>query len=385
MRLRISIICGFVFFSLQVSVYSQDSEITRSQAELSQIRVRLHECRRRKEEIEKEKKTTLGRLEIVNEELNITRELIEVLRKEEASLKEEVVVLQKRVEKVEAELETRKSILAERLREIYKHGRVHDLELILFSKSFSDVLRKVKYILLIAEQDKKLIHSTRLLMQSLKQERQKLTEKVMEETELKEEKESEKRNMEKEKAVKEETLQTLRNEGKEKDRLEKELEEAEEKVLQLIERLERERMRGGESFEGTSFEKQKGSLRWPVQGKKVISKFGKKRHPVYWTVTQNNGIDIEASYGEPVHAVAKAKVVYADRFLGYSKVVLLDHGGGYYTLYAYLSEILVPTGTIVDEGDIIAYVGDSLDGSLFHFEVRRKGKPEDPLNWLRPK
>lgn len=316
--------------------------------------------------------------------MSITRELIEALRKEEGSLKNEVAVLEKKVEKVETELETRKSILAKRLREIYKHGKVHDLELILFSKSLTDVLKKVKYILLIAEQDRKLMDSTRVLAQVLNEERQKLTQKAAEERELREEKESEESAMNKEKKAKEEMLQALRKEGEEKERLERELEEAERRVIELIQRLERERVKSGDLFEGTAFEKKKGMLRWPVQGK-VISNFGKKRHPVYWTVTQNNGIDIEASLGEPVHAVARGKVVYADRFLGYSKVVLLDHGEGYYTLYAYLSEILAPIGTVAGEGDIIAYVGDSPDGSLFHFEVRKKGKPENPLNWLRPK
>jgi septal ring factor EnvC (AmiA/AmiB activator) len=383
-ELKVTIVCVLIVFSLQVPLNSQDSELTRSQAELSGIRERLHQCRQRKEQIEKEEKTTLGRLEIVSEELNITKELIEALQIEEGSLKKEVAILEKKVDRVEADLQTRKSILAKRLREIYKQGRVHDLELILLSRSLSDVFKKVKYILLIAEQDRKLMDSTRVLAQTLNEERQKLTQKAAEERELREEKENEENAMKKEKRAKEEMLQALRKEGKEKERLEKELEEAERRVIELIQRLERQRVKSGDAFEGTDFERKKGILRWPVEGK-VISSFGKKRHPVYWTVTQNNGIDIEASHGEPVHAVARGKVVYADRFLGYSKVVLLDHGEGYYTLYAYLSEILAPTGTIVGEGDIIAYVGDSLDGSLFHFEVRRKGKPENPLNWLSPR
>ncbi len=382
--MRMPIVCGLAFSFLQVSVYPQDSRISRSQAELSAIRERLYECRCRKEEIDKEEKSILVRLEAITEELRMTAKLIEALRKEESFLKEDVLALQKRVETVERELETRKSILAKRLREIYKHGRTHDLELILFSKSFSDVLKKVKYILLIAEQDKKLIDSTRALTQSLLAEKQKLTDSVAEENKLREEKEDEKKKMEVEKIAKENVLEKLKNEEKEKDKIQKELEEAEKKMVELIGRLERERVRGGDLFEGISFGEHKGKLPWPVKGK-VISKFGKKRHPVYWTVTQNNGIDVEASYGAPVYAVARGKVVYAERFLGYSKVILLDHGEGYYTLYAYLSEMLVLSGSIVDEGDIIAYVGDSLDGSLFHFEVRKKGKPEDPLGWLCPR
>lgn len=382
-KLRILLICGLIFSFFQIPLYPQNSEITQSREELAKIRERLYECRQRREEIDEAKKSTLARIEIISEELNITKKLIEALRKEESSLKEEVLVLQKRIDRIETDLSTRKSVLAERLRETYKHGKAHDLELILFSKSLSDVVKKIKYILLIAGQDKKLIDSTRVLVQASIKERERLMEKIARESKLREEKEKEKKKMETEKGVKEEMLQKLRKEKEEKVKLESELEEVEKRMVELIERLERER-RSNHLFEGISFSKYKGKLRWPAAGK-VISKFGKKRHPVYWTVTQNNGIDIEAGYGAPVYAVAKGKIVYAERFLGYSKVVLLDHGEGYYTLYAYLSEILVPTGAIVNEGEVIAYLGDSLNGGLLHFEVRKKGKPKDPLNWLQPK
>lgn len=383
--IRLGMLIVYLLLSvLQTPLHSQDSEIAEKQAELSKIRERLYECRRRKKEIEEKEKSTLARLEILDEELRLTQELIEALKKEESSLKEDVLALQSGIEKLEKELTARKSVLARRLKEIYKEGKTHDLELILFSKSLSDMLKKIKYILLIAEQDKKLIDSTRVLTQSLIEEKRRLTEKMAEERKLREEKESEKMRMEEEKSVKEGILQSLKKEKSEKEKLERELKEAEKRLTELIERLERERMRGGRPFEGSGFSKYKGKLPWPVNGK-VISKFGKKKHPVYGTVTQNNGIDIEAEYGTPVYSVAKGKVVYAEGFLGYGKVVLLDHGEGYYTLYAHLSQILVPTGAIVEGGEVIAYVGDSLDGSLLHFEVRKKGKPQNPLNWLYPK
>ena len=375
---------SFLIVSVGLGLHAQDSEIRKSRDELSRIREQLSECRRRREEIDTEQRGTLAKLEILGEELVTADALVEALKKEEFFLKEEVSRLQKRVEQVENQLKSRKSVLGTRLREMYKHGRTRDLELILFSTSLSDMLKKTKYILLIADQDKKLVDSTHALAQLLIAERQELAKKVEEETKLRKEKEDEKKKIEQERATREKMLDELRKEGEEKDKLEMELKAAEQALIELIERLERERAQVGDPFEGTSLENYRGKLRWPVEGK-VTSKFGKKRHPVYWTVTQNNGIDIEASYGAPVRAVAAGKVVYADRFLGYGKVVLLDHGQGYYTLYAYLSEMLVFVGSVVGEGDVIAYVGDSLDGDLFHFELRKKGKPDDPLNWLCPR
>ncbi|KPJ50993.1 hypothetical protein AMJ40_01190 [candidate division TA06 bacterium DG_26] len=363
-------------------VHPQDTEIIKREAELSRIRESLHECRRRKNEIEEEKQSTLARLEVLSEELELTEDLIDAVKREESSLKTDVGALKKRVERMEERLKTRRLVLGGRLRELYKRGKAHDLELLLFSKSFSDAVKKIKYVMVIAEQDKRLIDSTGVLIRSLVEERERLSQKMEKERKLREEKESEKKNMEKDRRTKEEILDRLKDEREEKEKLEKELEEAERRVTELIESLERERLKGGQRFEGTGLSERKGKLQWPVEGE-VSSGFGKKTHPVYKTVTQNNGIDIEAEYGAPVHSVARGKVVYAGRFLGYGQVVLLDHGEGYYTLYAHLSQITAPPGSVVDENIIIGYVGSSLDGSLLHFEVRQKGKPEDPLVWLK--
>ncbi len=381
---RVFILLLLFLLSFQaVPAYSQDSEIRQSKEELAKIRERLEECRRRKEEIGEEEKVTLNRLEIVTEGLRITGQLIAAIKKEETSLRSEIGILQKKVEGLETDLESRKSILARRLREMYKHGRIHDLELMLLSGSLSDVLKKMKYIVAIAEHDEELIGSIRETVRSLENEKRELADRAAHEKRLKNEKENQKVEMEKEKTAKEVMLERLSTEKDEKENLERELEEVEKRVVSLIERLERESA-SREAIGGVSLSTYKGRLPWPVDGK-VVSKFGKQRHPIHGTVTENNGIDIEARYGMPVRAVSKGKVVYADRFLGYSRVVLLDHGEGYYTLYAYLSDIVVPVGVIVDRGDVIAYVGDSFRESLLHFEVRKKGQPEDPLQWLIPR
>jgi len=77
--------------------------------------------------------------------------------------------------------------------------------------------------------------------------------------------------------------------------------------------------------------------------------------------------------------------VYAGKFLGYGRVVLIDHDGGYYTLYAHLSEMRVALDQQVETGQVIGLVGDSgsLKGPILHFEIRKDGKPVDPLVYLR--
>jgi septal ring factor EnvC (AmiA/AmiB activator) len=119
----------------------------------------------------------------------------------------------------------------------------------------------------------------------------------------------------------------------------------------------------------------------------VASAFGRQEHPKFRTVTYNRGIEISAAMGRPVLAVYDGTVLYADWFRGYGRLVILDHGGGYFTLYAHASELLVKVGDQVTRGQPIARVGDtgSLEGPQLYFEVRHRGKPQDPLAWLERK
>jgi septal ring factor EnvC (AmiA/AmiB activator) len=97
-----------------------------------------------------------------------------------------------------------------------------------------------------------------------------------------------------------------------------------------------------------------------------------------------NGIDIEAPAGEVIKAVEKGKVVFADRFSGYGKMLIIDHGARYYSVYAHLSEFLKKMGDTVKRGEAIALVGDSdsLAGAELYFEMRKDGKSIDPLPWF---
>jgi septal ring factor EnvC (AmiA/AmiB activator) len=115
----------------------------------------------------------------------------------------------------------------------------------------------------------------------------------------------------------------------------------------------------------------------------VRSGFGKQKHPRFDTYTVQNGIDIEAAADTPVRAVHEGVVVFADRFRGYGLMVILEHGR-HHTLYAHLAETLVATGQRVPQGSVVGTVGSSgLEGEGLYFELRTRGKPEDPAGWLR--
>jgi septal ring factor EnvC (AmiA/AmiB activator) len=128
----------------------------------------------------------------------------------------------------------------------------------------------------------------------------------------------------------------------------------------------------------------RGQLPWPAEGR-VVTGFGRQVHPRFGTETFRRGVDIEADEGAPIRAVYAGTVLYRGQLKGYGNLIILDHGAGYYTLYAHASEILVEEGDRVRAGQAIGRVGEtgSLEGPRLYFEVRYQGRPEDPEQWLR--
>jgi septal ring factor EnvC (AmiA/AmiB activator) len=125
----------------------------------------------------------------------------------------------------------------------------------------------------------------------------------------------------------------------------------------------------------------RGSLPWPVAGKVKVP-FGRRKDPKFDTYTLHNGIEIEAPAETPVRAVHEGTVAFAERFLGYGLMVVLDHGNKHHTLYAHLADIAVQNGQRVEAGAVLGTTGAMAEGGVY-FEVRFQGKPEDPAEWLR--
>ncbi len=138
------------------------------------------------------------------------------------------------------------------------------------------------------------------------------------------------------------------------------------------------------AVEESSFSRQKGQLIFPVKGS-IVSAFGSKKRGAYKSFTFQNGIDIKVERGEPVRAVFKGKVIFAQWLMGYGNLMIIDHGDNYYTLYAHVEEVYKKKGETIGTGEVIATAGDtgSISGVCLHFEVRHHGKPVNPLQWLK--
>jgi septal ring factor EnvC (AmiA/AmiB activator) len=100
---------------------------------------------------------------------------------------------------------------------------------------------------------------------------------------------------------------------------------------------------------------------------------------------RSQGLLIAGAAGAEVHAVSGGRVAYADWLKGYGLLIILDHGGGWMTLYAFNDALLKKTGDTVSAGEAISTVGSSggQGRSAVYFELRRNGQPQDPRSWLK--
>ena len=129
---------------------------------------------------------------------------------------------------------------------------------------------------------------------------------------------------------------------------------------------------------------EKRKFPWPVDSRNVLAKFGKFKHPKFGSIIYNRGIHISAKYGMAVYSIFGGVVKYADWFEGYGKMIIVQHGGGFYSVYCHLSDIKVSEGDKVVLKQVIGNTGDteSFYGDELYFEIRSAKGPLDPLKYL---
>lgn len=287
-------------------------------------------------------------------------------------------------------LEEKKAVLERRLVDIYKRGALYAYQVLLRAESFGDLLSRYKYLYLVSRQDRLLANDMFKLRNRVARERGLLVEARDAVERRRRERAEELTRYERLERERQKSLREMRRSQRQAEERLSELERDERSLNDRIDALERARRaaeaRGGRRGPATITTADLGDLDWPVEGR-VVYEFGKGVGPNNTRIPWH-GIGIAAPVGTAVRAVASGTVSLASALGTYLTSVLIDHGGGYYTFYAYLSNAIVRVGTQVAKGQVIGHVGgDASDqGPHLHFEIRGEGGIAlDPLNWLRPR
>jgi septal ring factor EnvC (AmiA/AmiB activator) len=259
---------------------------------------------------------------------------------------------------------------------------------------------QLRHLTALATVDARLIREYRVTSEGLAERKHRLEAREMDLKALRAEVDHERAETDREAAKRQALLARVKDERAYHERMVGELSEATRRLEAFIRDLQEKQRRAArspapsrprsvppaEAPGGTGFAALRGRLAWPASGR-VVGEFGAQVHPRFGTRTFRNGIEIDVAEGTGIAAVAGGHVLYTGWFRGYGNLIIVDHGGEYYTLYAHVADIRVTEGDLVKEGQIIGSVGDtgSLSGPRLYFEVRHSGRPQDPSRWLRPR
>jgi murein hydrolase activator len=278
-----------------------------------------------------------------------------------------------------------RSRLRLRLRSLYKFGPARELEVLLSRQSFAQLLARWDFLLMVAEQDRQLVEDVRERKEQVESLETRLESHLSQIERTTRQTTGENQRLGRLRDERVAQVQSIQTQRQSYEQAAAELERTARALQRLLVQLEQRRKRAPQpSYSGT-FARGEGELDWPVRGQ-LVGRFGPETHPRFGTTINNNGVDIAAAIGTPVRSVAKARVEYtSEDYASYGPIVILNHGDGFFTLYAHLSEIGVAVGEEVTAGQVIGRVGDtgSLKGPILHFEVRKGGTALNPVDWLK--
>lgn len=284
-----------------------------------------------------------------------------------------------------ARLSDQRAALRQRLRAMYKFGPARELEFLLSTESFAQLLARWDYLVLVAEQARRLLEGVRDRKDVVETLEHRLEGHRVQVDRTTKQTTSENKRLAQQRASRQQTLSSIQTQRQAYEAAAAQLERDAQALKRLIARLEAKRAAAPVPYTG-DFARGHGQLDWPVRGA-IVGHFGLETNPRFPNVkVPNNGVDIGVPVGTLVKSVAKGRVEYtSDNYASYGEIVILNHGDSYYTLYAHLSDISVSVGQEVTTGQILGRSGEtgSLKGPILHFEVRKGSAALDPEDWLQ--
>ncbi len=375
---------------------SGQTEIKKRQAELENIRTQIRTLEEKIDRQKKNERASLDLLDTYDHKAALVRRLITRLKSEEQDLQRQIDTTRKTIAMLEGHYRFLKDHYARYVVSIYKAGRVHDLELLLSSNSINQLYIRNEYLKHFSAQRKKDAENLVTKKSEIEETQSQLQQQLTEQRRLIAEKGAEEDRLASLAADRRKILAEIRKDKKTLQRsIDRQMKAAQALEGIIAELVEEDRVRKEHEAEQQrqahlpqpppikgEFASKKGKLRWPVSEGSIVAHFGNQQHPTLKTITQNTGIDIAVKAGSAVSAVAEGEISKIWWLPGYGNIIIINHYGGYRTIYTHLSEIKIVEGQKVKEGDIIAESGEALNGPRLHFEIWKDREKQNPESWL---
>lgn len=361
-------------------------KIKKERQTLEKLKGEIKEKKRKSDEVQRKEASVLQSIEEVDHALKLRRDELAQVNMKLKQKDRDLEATNAGLHSLRGRIVERHDSIRSRLRLMYKEGPAGHLKLLLASRDYQDLGTRFAFLSWLSRREFQMLEGYRADVGQLETTEARL-HKVR----------GELLGNQQEIAVK---LGQIRSQRGKKDRLlarvrgekvfyEKavaELEKSAQRIEGLLKEFDARRKatpstRPASSGEGLA--KLKGRLGWPSEGD-VVALFGRQKHPKFDTYVQRKGIEIRAGQGSVIRSVFDGVVAYADWMRGYGLLAIVDHGEGFFSLYAYASKLLVNVGDPVRGNQPIGEIGDTgLTGeSRLYFELRQGGEALDPLSWL---
>ncbi len=382
MKRWIFILCGWILFGWSFSIEPAalwaarqdqiEKDLFQKRKDLKEIRKELTTTREKEKKIQKRESSILESLHQIETELYQKEKDLRQMESRLGQTKSRLQQAKQQLHALNQGMDRTRGELSSRMVALYKMVRRPPEVFLLTSESYLDRLKMDKYLRVVIDSDARLVNTYRSQLFLKERVHDELTEDQAQWQRSISEVERKKEEISRVRRAKQALLRSIQSQKAVTQKLIGELEGRATELQTLVEKLEREKSLL--AYKPVKPNAYRGKLHPPVQGS-MVSQFKERGQ---------NGIEIRAPMDAEVRAILPGKVLYADWFKGFGNMVVIDHGDHTFTVSAYCSQLLKREGDPVAQGEAIARVGSagSLKGPCLYFEIRHRGKPQDPMDWI---
>ena len=374
------------------AVLAEDEDL---QNQLSDVQNRMAQESEKKAQAEAVIGSVNDKLYAIQQQLEAAQRDYQAVANELKATEEKIAATQAELEKTRARLKVREGVFTKRVRDIYMHGQLSYLDVVLGAKDFSDFSNRLELLRRIIDADITLISDIRQERAAIETAKQELETQRARQAQLRDQAAAKRDEIESRRKEQQAILYQAQNDKAVAEQAYNEYQQSSQAIAEMLRQRAADRAAqaaaaaaqassgGGGGSDYYQPVSGSGAMIWPVNGV-VTSPYGYRTHPIFGTTIYHSGIDIGVDYGTPVHAADGGVVVEAGWISGYGYAVIIDHGNGLSTLYGHNQELAVSEGQSVSQGQVIAYAGSTGNstGPHVHFEVRANGDPVDPSAYL---
>jgi len=379
----VSLVFSFLLLSLpafQMSAVAKGKKdiLKKKKSSIGEIKKKLSEKEKLIKKLKSRETSILSVIEDLDVEIDKDSKKLGELKKDKSGVAGEISGLNSEIKVLRREVGSQESEIRERLKSSYKMGEYGFLKILLSSKDYSDFQRKRYYLKTLIENEASMLDSYIASEKKLSSKLDLLKDKNERLKKLSDGVEASLSGVRENRGKRVAILRTVRSEKELEIKRAKELAKAAKNLEKMIKKI-KAKYSGG----GANFAMYKGELSKPVRG--VMARgYGQYVNTRLNIKMSSKGMEIKVDSASPVNSVFDGKIIYAGIFRGYGRMVIVDHGENYYSLYARLNSIVKNLGDRIKRGEKIGTAGgESAPGTPnLYFEIRHNGIPVNPEPWF---